>query len=535
MAKVSPEQTLRRLFLTLFLRGRTSRGLRRQTAPQSVASKLSVTLLLYFGIGCVALFTVSSPVFRFSLYLHGTTMVLCGMFIAASAGETLFNKEEADILLHRPIMPAQLLRAKLLVLLQVSLWLAGAFNLAGTFGGLHSPGATWLFPFAHAISTVLEALFCTSCVVLGYEVCLRCFGRERLEGVITMVQIFVAIGAVLAGQLPRLFLGYMSLHGSSASYAWWVNLLPPAWFAGFDDAVGGSGDGGAWLLGVISIVLTGGAAWLALGRMARYYETGLQMLNEASAAPQAHGVRRRWVNALAHLPPLRWWLHDPVSRASFILTASYLLRDRDVKLRIYPAIAPMLVMPLIMFVPGGHRDSGFSGFATAFVGSYVGMVPLLALNLLQYSQQWQAADLFRVAPMPGPAPLCAGTRHAVTCILTVPVTLAFTVLVWCLHRQTSQLALLLPGLLMLPVYTLFPQLRGRAVPFSKASEEAKSTRRGLDFFVMIFLSFGLAALAGFAGDNGWLWQLLLVESVLVAIVYTLMCVSLASMRWPSIE
>ena len=35
---VSPQQTLRRLFLTLFLRGRSSRGLRRETAPKSVGS-----------------------------------------------------------------------------------------------------------------------------------------------------------------------------------------------------------------------------------------------------------------------------------------------------------------------------------------------------------------------------------------------------------------------------------------------------------------------------------------------------------------
>ena len=45
-------------------------------------------------------------------------------------GELLFNKEEADILLHRPVTPSALLWAKIGVLLRVSLWLAGAFNLA---------------------------------------------------------------------------------------------------------------------------------------------------------------------------------------------------------------------------------------------------------------------------------------------------------------------------------------------------------------------------------------------------------------------
>ena len=43
----SPEQTLRRLFLTLFLRGRSSRGLQKETTPKTVGSKLALTLVFY--------------------------------------------------------------------------------------------------------------------------------------------------------------------------------------------------------------------------------------------------------------------------------------------------------------------------------------------------------------------------------------------------------------------------------------------------------------------------------------------------------
>jgi hypothetical protein len=45
------------------------------------------------------------PVFALALYLHSMTLVFLGMSIASSAGEMLFNKEEADILLHRPVTP----------------------------------------------------------------------------------------------------------------------------------------------------------------------------------------------------------------------------------------------------------------------------------------------------------------------------------------------------------------------------------------------------------------------------------------------
>ena len=100
VAARSPERTLRRLFLTLFLRGRSSRGLQKETTPKTVGSKLALTLVFYALFGLFALFFRGQPVFALSVYLHGMTFVFLGMFIAASAGEVLFNKEEADILLH---------------------------------------------------------------------------------------------------------------------------------------------------------------------------------------------------------------------------------------------------------------------------------------------------------------------------------------------------------------------------------------------------------------------------------------------------
>src|SRR5258706_4762606 len=113
------------------------------------------------------------------------TLVFLGMFVASSAGEVLFNKEESDILLHRPVTPKALLWAKIGVLVQISLWLAGAFNFAGFFVGAAISERGWLFPVAHALSTTLEALLCTGSVVLTYQLCLRWFGRERLEGLMT--------------------------------------------------------------------------------------------------------------------------------------------------------------------------------------------------------------------------------------------------------------------------------------------------------------------------------------------------------------
>ena len=123
----------------------TARGLQRSGAPQSIAGKLALTLGLYALIGMMALAFRQQTVFALSVYLHALTFAFLGMFVASSAGEILFNREEADILLHRPIAPKTLLWAKGRVLVDVSLWLAVAFNLAGFFVGCAGAERQWFF------------------------------------------------------------------------------------------------------------------------------------------------------------------------------------------------------------------------------------------------------------------------------------------------------------------------------------------------------------------------------------------------------
>jgi ABC-2 type transport system permease protein len=532
---LTPAQALRRLFLLLFLRGRGARGLKRTSAPKSVGEKLLWTLLIYLVIGGMFSFSfimTHQPVFALAVYLHAMTFAFLGLFVASSAGEILFNKEEADILMHRPIDSRTMLWSKIRVLVEVSLWVAGAFNLVGLFAGFNAPDGGWRFPIVHAVSTILEALFCTGCVVLVYQLCLRWFGRERLEGLMTTTQILVSVGAVLSGQLlPRIVFRFGRVLTASES-SWWIGLLPPAWFAGFDDALAGSAAPISWLFGGIAVAVTMVVVWLAFDKLAENYETGLMMLNETVTKPKPTRHSRRWFDWLVNLPPLSWWLRDPVSRASFLLTTAYLIRDRDVKLRVFPSIASMLVLPFIFLL---QRRNGMGEFGVAFSGSYLGLIPLMTLSMLQYSQQWQAADIFRAAPVLGPAAICHGARRAVLCLLTLPVIMALGVIICLFHDLRAECLLFLPGIVALPVYSLVPGLIGKAVPLSSPIEEAKSAGRAPVMIVVMFVSMGLAGLTLLARSRGWFWQFLLVETVIACGLYAGMRIALGKIRWPSAE
>lgn len=525
-----PAKALRQLFLTLFLRGRSARGLHRSSAPTSIGRKLLWTLALYALFGPLFALLSDESVFVLSASLHAATFLFVGLFVASSSGEVLFNRDEADILLHRPVSSRALLWAKVRVLVLVSLWLAAAFNLAGLVVGAWMRGGSWAFPFAHALSIVLATLFCVSCVVLVFGLCLRWFGRERLDALLTTTQVLVAVGALVAGQVvPQLLRGIQGL--SLRADSWWLSLLPPVWFAALADALAGTRSSSSWLLAGLGLVVTSGLSAIAFGKLASDYGRGLQLLSE-SRAPARARAQRRCFDRLVHSPPLSWWLSDPVTRASFLLIAAYLVRDRDVKLRVYPALAPLLVMPAVFLLRAGETGGSVM---VAISGAFLGLTPLTALGILRFSQHWQASEIFRVAPIHGPAAIFRGARRAVLLVLVLPMLLLFGASAALISAQPEDLLLTLPGLLAMPLYPLFACLNPAALPLSQPAEEANAAGQGLRFLAMMVFAMLLATLGVWARSVGWLWWMMLVEAVLVALVYASLRPRLRAVSWAPAE
>lgn len=533
---ISTATTLRRLYLTLFLRGRSSRGLKREQAPKSIASKLLFALLGYGLFGFIALFFAGEGIFTLSLYLHGSTMVFLGMFIASSAGEILFNQQEAEILLHRPVEPRTLLRAKISVLAQVSLWLALAFNLAGLIGGTLNPRGSLLFLPAHLLSTCVSALFCCGGVVLAYQLCLRWFGRERLDNLMTTMQVIMAVGLMVAGQIVPQLIRFMGpVHGINQA-SWWFVLLPPAWFAGLDTVLTGGGGLLSGVLAAIGVAVTAGVLTLAFGKLAGTYQTGLQTLSETGPRKPASaggGVRHGLLGRLIALPPLSWLLRDPITRASFRLTAAYMVRDRDLKLRLYPGLAPILVMPAIFLIQGLQNHDG--GFGIALAGGYLGLIPLLSLNLIQVSQNWQAGDIFRLAPTAGPAPFIHGAIRAVGTVLVLPALVILLLLVFLLPGNPARALLLLPGIIALPAYALASGAFDQVVPLSRPTEEAKSASRGLKMMLVISSAMAISGASLVARQYGVFGWYLAGEALVIAAVSFGLHAAISRTRWTPLE
>jgi ABC-2 type transport system permease protein len=503
VAAPSPARVLRSLFWTLLFRGRAAQQAGAHKKRRQIG--LALTLFIYAVVGLVpALFAQNIDSFVFACTLHSLTFMFASLTLASSAGTMLFMKEEAEILLHRPVTPQQMLRAKCAVLAGFALLLALALNLAGLVMGPWSKGATWRFIPAHLFSMTLLMVFSASSIVLVYNACLKWFGRERLDNLLATLQSLLTIVMIMGGQImPRLLQLDAFKHLDHISG--WMYALPPLWFGALDALIGGSTLKPAvlWLPAALAIVVTAVISWLALEKLGNAYGKGLMNLNESpGTAKDSTRPRGRWLTALVQLPLLRGWLRDPVERQSFKLTAAYLFRDREIKLRLYPGIAPMLIMPIMMLFSGGRGSAESTMMMQGFATCFLGMVSLQALMFLGCSEHWRAAAFFHVAPLPHWTPLFHGSRKAVLVCLSFPVLLLQTTILCGMQRSWTPLLLSLPAVLFLPTFSLVTGLMGQWLPLSKPPEEVKNSSTGCLMMAGSMLAAGIIG-----GLASWMWQI----------------------------
>src|SRR2546422_10128266 len=156
-------RALLKCYWRLSTRGRVARAMGRGGKPRSLIFVLVMYLVVGFMTSMIAFSHVD--LFTFTIIVHAMTFFVVGMAVTSESGDILFNANESDVLVHRPIHPRTLLLAKSINLIGFTLILAGALNLFPTFFGLAASGARFWFPIVHLGSMILLCVFCAAAVV----------------------------------------------------------------------------------------------------------------------------------------------------------------------------------------------------------------------------------------------------------------------------------------------------------------------------------------------------------------------------------
>jgi len=505
-------RALLKCYWRLSTRGRVARAMGRGGKPRGLIFVIVMYMVAGFMTGLIAF----SPVdlFTYTIIVHAMTFFVVGMAVTSESGDILFNANESDVLVHRPIHPKTLLLAKTINLVAFTLVLATALNLFPTIMGVAVRGARVWFPAVHLLSMIVLCIFCAAAVVCVYGLVIKFLDREKFDNFAAWSQVGMSVLFIAGYQVvPRLLQRFEGL--SLQPYARYLFALPPAWFAGFDSAIAGNMPFGG-LLGLAGLLITVALAYVAIGRMSSSYSEGLAKISE-SRTTRPRRVRGRKHRAWRN-PLLLWWLRDPIELWTFRLAGAYMRRDRDIKLRLYPSLTIFVIIPVMNLF---DRSGGLSVFGALISVFMLGLMPYQALLTLQMSQDYLAADIFSIAPLATAAPVFHGVRKAALVYLLLPMLLVSAVLIGILVPggiQTLQLAL--PGAIVIPLLSLGPGIVEDYLPLSRPASRGDQTSRnmGLMVFSMIAMSI-VMAVAYIAWKFEVLWYAIAIEAAAAAFLY----------------
>jgi hypothetical protein len=450
-------------------------------------------LVLYAVVGTfISLSALTRlDVFVFSSSLCTMTFFVVGMAAIIEANEVLFDRRQELIFSPLPVDPATLLLAKALTLIGFASLTGLALNLVPMFAGIATTGARPWFPLVHLASVLLLTAFACAAVVCAYGVVLRLFGRERFENLAVWAQVGMVVLYMAGFQiLPRM----LDLRGRTVigQASRWLLLSPPGWFAALDATLAGSSSYDAMrAAATLAVLAPAGLGWIALTRLSQGYADPAPV-STAVVEGKARG-KPTLLSWRSGNPLLGLWLRDPVEWGAFRLAVSYLRRDREVKVRVYNVLAVFAVFAVISILDARRGPA----FVPIMMLAYSATAALSAMDALQSSSHFAAAQIFAYSPLGSAAALFHGVRKMCLLYILWPAMLASLAFLLVLRSdRLFCLALALPIVVVSPTLTLIQGAFGHYLPLSRPPRAGEqSSRRSTVTIVSLFAMMGLMGVA----------------------------------------
>lgn len=380
--------------------------------------------LVFYGfmgvfIGMSALMA-GSPLVGMTI-VHAFVMTMLGMSLVADFSSVLLDTTDNAIMQPRPVAGRTILIARMahivvyLGSLSLSLSLVTLVTGACRWGVVFVP--VYVLTLACAISLVVCA------VNLFYLVAIRLTNGERLRDIILYFQMLMSILVVGGYQLLPRLIDLKLVRDLRIDDRWWIYVFPPTWMAAPIDLLAGNVGFPQLILSAMGVVVP----ILGLAAVVRVlgprFNRALEVMDAVSASTTAASKTRRGRSSVQSLA--RLLCGTRVGRSVFEVVWLLCSRDRQFKLRTYPSLVIMFMLPAIWLLSGGQsfREAftGLSATKKHLLLLYMACASLpTALIQLRYSDNWQAAWVYAAMPIRLPGEVFVAAMKALIVRFVLP-------------------------------------------------------------------------------------------------------------------
>lgn len=482
------------LWAKLTIDSRKSSEVQRKGKKKRNALTIQVFVYSFLGIFVGTFIALINSPFVSGIYFFTFIMLMIALALISEFTTVLFDTSDNTILLPRPVDSRTILVAKIIhvaVYLMISslslsfVSLVVVFVKYGVLSGL-------VFLVSIFLATIFS-IFLTNLFYLGL---IKMASGEKLKDIIAYFQVVMVIVFMAAYQLLPRLIDKTKLANMTMDIHWWTFFLPPAWMAGTLDAFANMSFGKNNLIFLVSTILY---PLLGLWIVSKFFAPGF---NRRLSQSEQGSTKKKALPKIEKKQRLQVWLttiftRNPSEAISFIHTWKLSSRDRKFKQSVYPSFGYAFILIVVFLLRGeGGVENMFediSGSQMFYIFLYSPVIIIFSvLANLRYSEDYQAAWIYKAYPVEKPGNILSGGLKAALVRLFLPIYIIMgmiVVTIWGFEKLPDILLALFNILLFV---SLISRLTIFSFPFSEERIIQESGKR----FIKDILSLLIAGLIG---------------------------------------
>jgi ABC-2 type transport system permease protein len=517
--------------------------------PINTAFSNTLILLSIFGFFLSFVILIFPNMLMAMSVFNGILMAITTLIFVSDFSSVLLDTTDNFILLPRPVNGRTLFAARtthiFLYLMSITYAIAATsiVVMAFKFGLLSSLIFCLIIPFNTLFTVILSSLF--------YLIIMRFSSEDKLKDVINGFQIFMMVVLMGGAQIWPHFSDLETGFDSEIELKWIHTLIPPMWFGGAVDMLS------TFKFDKFHLILTGLCVFfplLGLFLINKFFSNffssklssfsndspSLSKKNSTTKTPSVFKPSRGMVYQLA-----KWFTRKGEERSAFYLVWHLVLRDRKLKMKLYPQLAYLGVMILMTFFNVHEKDKTFQdnltelvtrGYGNAFlILAYFANLSLSScIGLIPYSDDFKAAWIYYALPVNKPGEVAIGSIKALIFKIYTPVFLIIstTILTAWGVKALDDLILIYINSIIISVLTA--KWDKNHLPFSE--EHSIQQQSGGNFGMMMLMMILVSVIGGghYIVAVYFHWQVLILIPIMASALYHLVK-DYREMSWRNFE
>ena len=257
-----------------------------------------------------------------------------------------------------------------------------------------------LYGLLFMVMSVVITVFCLHLAGTIYYLLLKVFSGEKLKDILSGFQVFMTIAMVLAYQIVPRVIDFAEFSKAELSFSPLFFILPPAWFAGiFAVFFAATSAGYYYILAGMAVAVIVLLEIVYKRKVMTEFEGELDKLTETAKENKSLSVFSRFM--------CKFLSKDKQENAFMELVLIQVSRNRDIKLKIYPQLANVIILPLVILLSQVSREGGIANLLSAVKESRwviallysVGLTSSAIYTLIGQSDNKESMLFYQVLPI----------------------------------------------------------------------------------------------------------------------------------------